>query len=77
MDQTLSIPVRCPIKLGQFIKLSGIVEDGAEAALAIAGGHVLVNGEPETRRGHRLVGDEDVRVVMPDDSVCRLVIEQV
>ena len=40
--------------LGQALKASGLVGTGGEAKLLIQAGEVLVNGEPETRRGRRL-----------------------
>lgn len=42
------------IKLGQALKLSGLVEDGAEAKYAILDGLVKVNGEVDLRRGRKL-----------------------
>ena len=42
------------IKLGQAMKLAGIVENGAEAKDVIANGEVKVNGETDTRRGKKL-----------------------
>ncbi|MDO5502867.1 MAG: RNA-binding S4 domain-containing protein [Actinomycetia bacterium] len=42
------------IRLGQFLKLTGIVEDGGQAREAIERGEVLVGGEVETRRGRQL-----------------------
>jgi ribosome-associated protein len=46
------------IRLGQFLKLADLVESGADAKELIAEGEVLVNGEPETRRGRHLrIGD--------------------
>lgn len=42
------------IKLGQAMKLSGLVSEGVEAKLLIQDGEVLVNGEVETRRGRKL-----------------------
>ena len=42
------------IKLGQAMKLAGIVENGAEAKDVIANGEVKVNGETYTRRGKKL-----------------------
>ena len=53
------LTVRGPIRLGQFLKLAGLVEDGAQARAAVQGGDVSVNGEVETRRGHHL-GDGDL-----------------
>ena len=53
------VPIReAMIRLGQFLKLAGLVEHGGEAKEVIAAGDVLVNGESETRRGRQLhVGD--------------------
>ena len=38
------------IKLGQALKLAGVVEDGVEAKYAIQDGLVKVNGEVDERR---------------------------
>jgi ribosome-associated protein len=46
------------IRLGQFLKLADLVESGSDAKELIADGEILVNGEPETRRGRQLrIGD--------------------
>jgi ribosome-associated protein len=57
------------IRLGQLLKLAGVVDSGAEAKLLLTEGAVTVNGEPEERRGRQLrAGDvvaaagEEVRV---------------
>jgi ribosome-associated protein len=57
------------IKLGQAMKLAGLVYNGAEAKDIITEGEVKVNGETETRRGRKLYkgdvfsyGGEDVKV---------------
>lgn len=42
------------IKLGQALKLAGIVQSGVEAKYMIEEGNVLVNGEVDTRRGKKL-----------------------
>ena len=42
------------IKLGQALKLAGLVSSGIEAKVLIADGEVSVNGETETRRGRKL-----------------------
>ena len=47
------------IKLGQALKLAGVVEDGVEAKYAIQDGLVQVNGEVDQRRG-RKVYESDV-----------------
>ncbi len=46
------------IRLGQLLKLSGLVDDGAHARAVIEVGEVSVNGEVEIRRGRQVrVGD--------------------
>ena len=42
------------IKLGQALKLAGVVEDGVEAKFVIQDVLVKVNGEVDTRRGRKL-----------------------
>jgi ribosome-associated protein len=50
------------IRLGELLKLAGVVGTGGEAKHLLASTEVLVNGEPDSRRGRQLrVGDE-VRV---------------
>ena len=46
---TPTIPVRGQIKLGQFVKLASLAEDGAQARALIQDGDVSVNGVRETR----------------------------
>ncbi|MDK9707866.1 MAG: RNA-binding S4 domain-containing protein [Desulforhopalus sp.] len=43
-----------PIRLGQFLKLANIAQDGYEATMRIQNGEVKVNGEIETKRGKKL-----------------------
>ena len=42
------------IKLGQALKLAGLVNSGVEAKIVIQGGEVTVNGEIEYQRGKKL-----------------------
>ena len=42
------------IRLGQLLQFAGVVDTGGEAKTLLALGGVLVNGEPETRRGRQL-----------------------
>lgn len=42
------------IKLGQALKLAGLVSSGVEAKMFIQDGLVTVNGEVDTRRGRKL-----------------------
>ena len=60
-----TIPVRGEIKLGQFVKLAFLAEDGAQARELIQGGDVTINGEVETRRGHHLSAGDLVEVDAP------------
>ena len=70
-----AVSVSGSIKLGQFLKLACLVEDGAEARIAIQSGDVTVNGVTETRRGHRL-SDRDVVVVAHPSGEIGAVVEQ-
>ena len=46
------------IKLGQALKLAGVVDDGVQAKIVITEGLVQVNGEVDLRRGRKVyVGD--------------------
>ena len=42
------------IKLGQALKLAGLVESGVEAKYVIQDGQVKVNGQVETQRGKKM-----------------------
>lgn len=53
MDSSISIRDEY-IKLGQAMKLAGLVGSGVEAKILIEEGQVSVNGEKETRRGRKL-----------------------
>ncbi len=46
------------IKLGQALKLAGLVENGAEAKEVIQAGAVKVNGETDLRRGRKLAAGD-------------------
>lgn len=48
------------IKLGQALKLAGLVESGVEAKEVVQDGLVKVNGIVDTRRGRKLVADDEV-----------------
>ena len=43
------------IKLGQALKLAGLVESGLDAKYVIQDGEVTLNGEVETQRGKKCV----------------------
>lgn len=42
------------IKLGQALKLAGLVESGVDAKIKIQEGFVKVNGEVEVQRGKKI-----------------------
>lgn len=48
------------IKLGQALKLAGLVESGVDAKFVIQDGQVKVNGQVETQRGKKLVENDEV-----------------
>jgi ribosome-associated protein len=50
------------IRLGQLLKLAGIVDTGGELKALLAETDVLVNGELEDRRGRQLHDGDEVTV---------------
>jgi len=54
------------IRLGQLLKLAGVVDTGGELKALLAETDVLVNGELEDRRGRQL-HDGDVVTVAGDE----------
>jgi ribosome-associated protein len=50
------------IRLGQLLKLVGLIDSGSEAKLLLAREQLLVNGERELRRGRQLHDGDVVRV---------------
>lgn len=67
----IEIPIRDEsIRLGQLLKLAGVVEDGAMARMVIDNDEVTVDGAVEPRRGRQIrpgmtveYAGETVRVV--------------
>ena len=58
------------IRLGQLLKLAGVIDSSGEAKAFLAATPVTVNGEPENRRGRQLhpgdevqAGEDALRVV--------------
>lgn len=62
------------IRLGQFLKFTGIADTGGEARDWIQGGQVTVDGVRETRRGRQLTDGMVVEVTLPDGSQRRAVV---
>jgi len=57
------VPIRGDtIRLGQLLKLAGVVDSGSEVKALLARAPVSVNGERETRRGRQLHVGDVVRV---------------
>lgn len=57
------IPIREEtIRLGQLLKLAGIVDSGSEVKALLAAEPASVNGERETRRGRKLRRGDSVRI---------------
>jgi ribosome-associated protein len=50
------------IRLGQLLKLAGVVDSGSDVKALLAETPVWVNGEPEARRGRQLHPGDTVRV---------------
>lgn len=61
---------RYPIRLGQFLKLANLVQDGLEAKALILEGNIVVNGETELRRGRQLNRD-DIVIFENSRYLCR------
>jgi ribosome-associated protein len=64
------VPIRGQmIRLGQLLKLAGVIDSGAEVKAFLSTAQVWVNGEREQRRGRQLhpgdivrVGDHELRL---------------
>ncbi|HEY4894809.1 MAG TPA: RNA-binding S4 domain-containing protein [Solirubrobacteraceae bacterium] len=59
------------IRLGQLLKLAGVVDSGSEVKALLAEEPAIVNGEPETRRGRQLHPGDTVRLRGEDLRVAR------
>ena len=56
------VPIRGDmIRLGHLLKIAGVVDSGGEAKALLASTEVLVNGEPDNRRGRQLHPGDEVR----------------
>ena len=64
------IPIRgSMIRLGQLLKLADVVDGGGEVKDLLAEVEVLVNGEPEDRRGRQLHPGDVVAIAGEDDEL--------
>lgn len=50
------------ITLGQFLKLSDCISTGGHAKFFLQESKVLINGEPDNRRGRKLYSGDKVEV---------------
>lgn len=60
------------IRLGQLLKLAGLVDNGGEAKIRVQAGEVRVNGQVETRRGRQLQQGDRVEYAGHEVEVCYL-----
>jgi ribosome-associated protein len=70
MGTMSSMPADVPItddviRLGQFLKLAGLADSGAQARELLEDGAVTVNGQDEARRGRQLRRGDVVVVDTP------------
>lgn len=54
-----------PIRLGQFLKLAGVVDSGSDTRFLLDDDAVTVSGQPEARRGRQLVRGDVVAISLP------------
>ena len=55
MIDAIAVPITGDmIRLGQLLKLAGVVDDGAQARTLIEDGKVRVDGEVDRRRGRQV-----------------------
>lgn len=51
------------ITLGSLLKIGGVIDTGGQAKHFLSENSVLVNGEPDNRRGRKLYRGDKVRVL--------------
>ena len=57
-----------PVELYKILKFEGLVPSGGVAKLAIESGHVMVNGEVETRKRKKIIAGDIVEY--NGESIC-------
>jgi len=61
--QMKEISITTPyIKLGQMLKIAGLIQTGGEEKVFVTSHKILVNGELENRRGRKLYPNDKVDV---------------
>ena len=69
-ERSVKVKLETPfIKLGQLLKVAGMVQTGGETKTFLAGNQVFVNGAPATERGKKIypgdrvvVGTEEIEI---------------
>jgi S4 domain protein YaaA len=51
------------ITLGQFLKLIGLISSGGEVKYFLKNNRVLINEEPDDRRGKKLYNNDVIKVL--------------
>jgi ribosome-associated protein len=63
MSDAIAVPIRDKtIRLGQLLKLAGVVDDGAQARILIEEGAVRVDGQVDRRRGRQVAPGSTVEL---------------
>lgn len=57
------------ITLGQLLKVAGLIATGGETKLFLENVAILVNGEPENRRGRKLRPQDKVEIEGEDEAI--------
>jgi len=70
MQEKRIADITYPIRLGQFLKLINLVQDGFEAKILIQSGKIKVNGHIERQRGKQLQKNDNVQ--LEDGSIYSL-----
>lgn len=56
------------IKLDQLLKFADVVDSGGLSKLLIQEGFVSVNGEICTMRGKKIVANDEIEIIIPDED---------
>ncbi len=69
-SESVAVPIKdASIRLGQLLKLAGLVEDGGHARDVLDSGAVTVDDEVETRRGRQVRPGDVVQVEAEGRSI--------
>jgi len=73
MSEAIEVPITGEmIRLGQLLKLAGVVDDGAQARTLIEDGEVSVDGEVDRRRGRQVRPGSRVEVGEVGETMIRV-----